>query len=59
MAVKWKDGKTITRILGQWVSDSKKIITYAGCSNGTSSEQARGYQFVMDGIRKLDSISGS
>lgn len=26
-------------------------------SNGTSSEQARGYQFVMDGIRKLDSIS--
>ena len=53
------NGKTVKPLPEYWGVgiDSKKIITYAVCSNGTSSEQARGYQFVMDGIRKLDSIS--
>ena len=53
------NGKTVKPLPEYWGVgiDSKKIITYAVCSNGTSSEQVRGYQFVIDGIRKLDSIS--
>lgn len=37
--------------------EAKKKITYAVCSNGTTVEQTREFEFIKDGIKSLDAIS--
>lgn len=53
------NGKTIKPLPVFWGIgvNAKKVITYAVCSNGTSIDDVHKFDFVSNGINKLDAIS--